>query len=184
MNRLYRKGVQQLEEDAYKILEFLRSAERRILQRGRVYYQNELVDYVRKTGCRYTAEVSGSKRYTVEIQFSEDGGVQSWHCSCPYDWSDICKHTVAVLLAIQAGEYEESSKASANPYTKEELAEAKQQIASTLHKLRETVRTLQAKEKPERYRSQITLAERRIQAFEIANHFIEAELAKITEESP
>lgn len=45
-------------------------------------------------------------------------------------------------------------------YTKEELQEAKRQINSTLHKLRETVRTLEGKENPSRYKSQITLANR------------------------
>lgn len=38
-------------------------------------------------------------------------------------------------------------------FSKEELLEAKRQIESTLHKLRETVKTLQAKENPARYRS-------------------------------
>lgn len=61
-------------------------------------------------------------------------------------------------------------------YTTEELAEAKRQIDSTLRKLREVVRTLEAREGPKRYRSQITLAERRIKAFEIANYFIEKEI--------
>lgn len=53
-------------------------------------------------------------------------------------------------------------------YSKEELTEARRQLDSTLHKLRETVRTLEGKERPERYRSQITLARRRIRALEIA----------------
>ena len=48
-------------------------------------------------------------------------------------------------------------------FAKEELAEAKRQIDSTLHKLRQTRKTLEAKGQPERYRSQITLAARRIQ---------------------
>ncbi len=61
-------------------------------------------------------------------------------------------------------------------YEKEDLAEAKRQIDSTLHKLRETVKTLGAKEDPERYKSQITLARRRIRAFELANSLIEREL--------
>ena len=63
-------------------------------------------------------------------------------------------------------------------YPKEELLEAKRQIDSTLHKLRETVRTFQAKENPTRYKSQITLAQRRIAAFELANSLIERELEK------
>ena len=64
-------------------------------------------------------------------------------------------------------------------YSKDDLIEAKRQISSTLHKLRETVRTLQAKENPERYKSQITLAERRIRAFELANSLIEGELERM-----
>ena len=61
-------------------------------------------------------------------------------------------------------------------YTKEELLEARQQIDSTLHKLRSTIVTLQDKENPARYKSQITLAQRRVKAFEIAVALIEKEL--------
>ena len=61
-------------------------------------------------------------------------------------------------------------------FTQAELTEAKRQIDSTLHKLRETVKTLEAKEQPQRYKSQLTLAKRRIQAFEIAICLIENEL--------
>lgn len=61
-------------------------------------------------------------------------------------------------------------------YTKEALIEAKRQIDSTLHKLRETIRTLEAKEHPQRYKSQITLAKRRVEAFTIANDLIEREM--------
>ena len=66
-------------------------------------------------------------------------------------------------------------------YSKEELLEAKQQIDSTLHKLRETVKTLEGKENPARYKSQITLANRRIQAFTIAVSLIERELEQQAE---
>ena len=66
-------------------------------------------------------------------------------------------------------------------YSKEELLEAKRQIDSTLHKLRETVKTLEGKENPARYKSQITLANRRIQAFTIAMSLIERELEQQAE---
>ena len=62
-------------------------------------------------------------------------------------------------------------------YSKEDLLEAKRQIDSTLHKLRETIKTLEAKENPQRYKSQITLAKRRVKAFEIAVSLLEKELA-------
>jgi len=61
-------------------------------------------------------------------------------------------------------------------YTKEELLEAKRQIDSTIHKLRSTILALQGKENPARYKSQITLAQRRGKAFEIAVALIEKEL--------
>ena len=61
-------------------------------------------------------------------------------------------------------------------FSKEELTEARRQIESTLHKLRQTVKTLEGKERPERYKSQITLAARRIRAFEIAEALIAREM--------
>lgn len=64
-------------------------------------------------------------------------------------------------------------------YTKDELVEAKRQIDSTLHKLWETVKTLEGKEDPARLKSQITLARRRIQAFTIAVSLIEKELKQV-----
>lgn len=67
-------------------------------------------------------------------------------------------------------------------YTQKELQEAKRQIDSTLHKLHETVRTLEAKEEVHRYRSQLTLARRRIEAFTIAVRLIERELAEKNQE--
>lgn len=58
----------------------------------------------------------------------------------------------------------------------DQLTEAKRQIDSTLHKLRETLKTLEGKENPGRYKSQITLARRRIEAFGMAVDLIEKEL--------
>lgn len=66
-------------------------------------------------------------------------------------------------------------------YTEEELSEALRQIDSTLHKLRETKKTLEAKDKPARYKSQITLATRRIEAFSIARDLIEREVKRATQ---
>lgn len=63
-------------------------------------------------------------------------------------------------------------------YSTEELIEAKRQIDSTLHKLRETIMTLEGKENVSRYKSQITLAKRRVNAFEIASHLIEVEIER------
>jgi len=66
-------------------------------------------------------------------------------------------------------------------YTKDDLTEAKRQIDSTLHKLREALKTLEAKENPRRYQSQITLTKRRIRAFGIAVSLIESQLEETAE---
>ena len=67
------------------------------------------------------------------------------------------------------------------PYSKQELLEARRQISSTLHKLEETVRTLEGKENPARCKPQITLAKRRIRAFSIAVSLIEREAGQTPE---
>lgn len=64
-------------------------------------------------------------------------------------------------------------------YTKADMVEAKRQIDSILHKLRATIQTLEAKDDPTRYKSQITLATRRVSALELANTLIERELEVI-----
>lgn len=61
-------------------------------------------------------------------------------------------------------------------YAEEDLIEAKRQIDSILHKLNEALGSLEAKNETGRYKSQITLAKRRIAALEIANDLIEREL--------
>lgn len=61
-------------------------------------------------------------------------------------------------------------------FSRDDLNEAKRQIDSTLHKLRETIKIFESKENQGRYKSQITLARRRVKAFEIANYLIENEL--------
>ncbi|HCO62316.1 MAG TPA: hypothetical protein DIT49_02500 [Clostridiales bacterium] len=62
-------------------------------------------------------------------------------------------------------------------WSEEALQEAHRQIASTIHKLHGVVHTLEQKEQPQRYRAQITLAQRRIAAFTLADQLIQRELA-------
>ncbi|MDD2377823.1 MAG: hypothetical protein PHD10_04110 [Bacilli bacterium] len=64
-----------------------------------------------------------------------------------------------------------------------DLIEAKRQIDSILHKLRETIKTFESKENKDRYKSQITLAKNRIKAFGIANYLIEKEIELYTKNS-
>ena len=61
-------------------------------------------------------------------------------------------------------------------YAKEDLLEAERQIESTIHKLEATVITFESKDNVSRYKSQITLAKRRIEAFTIALELIREKL--------
>ncbi len=64
-------------------------------------------------------------------------------------------------------------------YDNECLIQAKFQIDSTINKLQKTLKTLEGKGEPQRYNSQITLAKRRIQAFEIASKLIDKEIKSL-----
>ncbi len=64
-------------------------------------------------------------------------------------------------------------------YSREQLLEAKRQIDSTLHKLRATIQTFEGKEDAQRYKSQITLAKRRVEAFTLASDLINRELEQL-----
>lgn len=61
----------------------------------------------------------------------------------------------------------------------EELKEAKRQIDSIMHKLEKTIQTMESKENPQRYLSQITLAKRRYRAMMIAIDLMEKQMKNI-----
>lgn len=71
--------------------------------RGRSYYQRGEVMRVIQKGDTFTGEVLGSEVYEVSIVFRDKSIVSS--CTCPYDWGGICKHIVAVGLAIADGDF-------------------------------------------------------------------------------
>lgn len=66
--------------------------------RGEEYYEAGEVSGLTLEGDVYRAYVQGTRRYVVKVWGSEDDIQTS--CTCPYDWGGICKHAVAVMLAI------------------------------------------------------------------------------------
>lgn len=88
------------------IRRFLKQAEPQILARGRDYFcRGQVLRWTEEEGL-VTAEVAGTgpRPYRVRLRLTEEGAVAGALCDCPYDWSPICKHIVAVLLAVQAEE--------------------------------------------------------------------------------
>lgn len=71
-----------------------------ILERGRNYYNRELVRGLFCEGDSYHARVLGSSMYMVTIRVQGDQ-IADMKCSCPYAESgQNCKHMAAVLFAI------------------------------------------------------------------------------------
>lgn len=87
-----------------KIQQYLKTCSQQIVKRGREIFHSGAV-----THCSYEVYqdmgggfVSGSTKYTVAVNniFDEEYEIETY-CDCPYDWDDVCKHQVAVLLALQ-----------------------------------------------------------------------------------
>ena len=71
-----------------------------IFRRGEDYYENGLVEDLKEVAPgRWNAVVEGTTDYETEVCV-ENGEITSWDCDCPYD-GYMCKHVVAVLLAVR-----------------------------------------------------------------------------------
>lgn len=75
-----------------------------VYQRGKTY--RSAVELLLKQGNRYTAQVSGTRLYKVEIIDKDDYPTAT--CTCPYTYGGFCKHIVAVALEIIDENFEES----------------------------------------------------------------------------
>lgn len=85
-----------------------------IWMRGEEYFESGAVTELEETESgKWIAQVEGTKDYEVEVSI-EGKEIVYWDCDCPYD-GDICKHIVAVILAIR----ENKSKEKRFPSAKE-----------------------------------------------------------------
>ena len=72
-------------------------------ERGEDLYQSGYVKKVSRIGNRFEGAVQGTYRYYVSLELADNG--LSFHCNCPYDHGGICKHSVALALAVLKDEY-------------------------------------------------------------------------------
>ncbi|OIO88808.1 MAG: hypothetical protein COW32_08215 [Candidatus Aquicultor secundus] len=71
-----------------------------ILQRGKDYFRRGLVAELEEVEeDRWSALVEGTQTYEVRVKLKGDRIAESL-CDCPYDFGPVCKHEVAVYLAI------------------------------------------------------------------------------------
>ncbi len=91
-----------------------KAAEPVIYSRGRSYFKSGMVyDWNEEEPgvIAGTVRGSGNKRYKTMLDFRNGFLLSS--CTCPYDWSDICKHAVA--LALEYLSYENEPKREPPP---------------------------------------------------------------------
>lgn len=85
-----------------KISDFESFLEPVILERGHKLFKKGAVKSLQFADeNRVLASVSGSQTYSVEIFLEGDNVVKQSSCSCPYDWSETCKHQAAVFFALR-----------------------------------------------------------------------------------
>jgi uncharacterized Zn finger protein len=102
-----------------------------IFDRGCDYFENGKVgDLQQLSSGEWVAEVEGNYGdYTVEINVDNQGNIEDYSCNCPFD-GPVCKHVVAVLLAIR----EEQKSAKSKPDAKKTPPEWESIIANAPEK--------------------------------------------------
>ncbi len=67
-------------------------------QRGQAYYDGGQLTKLRREADGFHASVRGSRSYRVALQLAAAG--PAFSCSCPYAFDGVCKHSVALGLAV------------------------------------------------------------------------------------
>lgn len=90
---------------------------RKIFERGSAYYyDDDAVGRIRRTGDTFKARVRGTENYRVELTVHGEGWPEIY-CDCPYEHGDVCKHGIALGLAVLdlVGESEAANPAAPAP---------------------------------------------------------------------
>lgn len=124
----------------------LNSVSDKIYERGLDYYRSgRILNIESDSAGNISAEVEGSEDepYNVFIEFDENGGIEYFDCDCPYDYSPVCKHIAAVLLALNEGNCPKSNENNLTidqrleALSKDELINILAALADSDYKIRE-----------------------------------------------
>jgi len=78
-----------------------RLAEAKVFDRGQALYDaGAVLKLTRPAPTRFSARVKGTYRYSTQLWLAS--GAAEFSCDCAYDWEGICKHSVALGLAVLA----------------------------------------------------------------------------------
>ena len=75
----------------------------KLYTRGLDYFkQGHVKELTEDAPNRWHALVAGTTDYDVAVNLKKDGNLSSTFCTCPFESDSLCKHEVAVCLAIEA----------------------------------------------------------------------------------
>ncbi|WP_040853069.1 SWIM zinc finger family protein [Planococcus antarcticus] len=81
-----------------------------LYKRGLDYFERDFVEQLAEDAPnRWHAIVAGTRDYDVTIKLTGDETIVSTSCNCPFETDSLCKHEVAVCLAIREIKKENSS---------------------------------------------------------------------------
>jgi len=84
--------------------QFLQLADPVILDRGRDYFRNgHVISFEEIQPGEYEAIVEGTEDYIVNLTVI-DNNLEDCSCTCPYDYSSVCKHIIAAVMYLQKEE--------------------------------------------------------------------------------
>src|SRR5690606_8150019 len=84
----------------------------KLYKRGLDYFEQDFVEQLAEVASnRWNAIVAGTRDYEVTVKLKGDGTIVSSYCTCPFESDSLCKHEVAVCLAIRAYKKENVSTA-------------------------------------------------------------------------
>lgn len=84
----------------------------KLYKRGLDYFEQDFVEQLAEVAPnRWHALVAGTRDYEVSVNLAEDGTIVGSYCTCPFESDSLCKHEVAVCLAIREHKKENRSSA-------------------------------------------------------------------------
>ena len=83
-----------------------------LYKRGLDYFERDFVEQLTEDAPnRWNALVEGTRYYEVSVKLTEAESVVTTSCTCPFESDSLCKHEVAVCLAIRTYKEENVSAA-------------------------------------------------------------------------
>lgn len=116
----------------------------KIMTRGEMYYENNLIHNYKVVGNKYTCNIKGTEDYKVSLIYDNDTcEIKEVSCTCPYyESGNNCKHIFALFYKVTCKDNKNVIISEINNVIKdikEKVKEAEEKINNKKHKLSKSV---------------------------------------------